>query len=349
MTFVRPTLSMLIARILGDFDTRLPGADSRLRRSVLDVLGRTHAGATDGLYGYLDTIAKSVLPETAEGSELDRRAATWGIVRKASAPARGSVTLAGIDDAVVRAGTILQRLDGARYRTITRVVIAAGAATVSVEAIDAGASGIVPPGGQLTFISPVSGVQAIAIATDGLTGAGDEEADTALRSRLLERIRTPRRGGAAADWVAWALEVPGVTRAWVYPNWTGPGTVGLTFVHDDREDIVPEPADLDIVAEHIEPLRPVTAQPVIFAPTPLAVNFLIRITPDTLAVRQAIAAELDDFFAREAEPGGTGYKSRFDEAISLAAGEFDHKVLAPVANVVAPAGSLPVLGTLAWA
>ena len=46
MSFNRPTLSDLIARARGDIETRLPGADSTLRHSVLDVLARMHRLAT---------------------------------------------------------------------------------------------------------------------------------------------------------------------------------------------------------------------------------------------------------------------------------------------------------------
>ena len=51
MTLVRPTLSALIERARSDIETRLPGADSRLRHSVLDVLARTMAGAAAGIGG----------------------------------------------------------------------------------------------------------------------------------------------------------------------------------------------------------------------------------------------------------------------------------------------------------
>lgn len=349
MSFSRPSLSALIDRIASDIGLRLPGADSRMRRSALDGIVRAHAGATHGLYGNLDHIARSVLPETAIGAELDRRAATWGVIRKAASPAVGSVTLTGVEGAVIRRNVQMQRADGARYRTTATATIAAGSAIVAMESVDAGVALNAVTGTQLTLVSPVSGIQSVAIVAAPLAGGADEELDEALRGRLLSRIRTPPRGGAASDWVAWALEVAGVTRAWSYPNWMGPGTVGLTFVHDARADILPAPADLAIVAAHIEPLRPVCATPVIFAPEALPVNFLIRLNPDNGAIREAVAAELDDLFAREAQPGATLYLSRINEAISIAAGEFDHRLLAPGGNVAPGPGVLPVLGAIGWA
>ena len=58
MSFERPTLSQLIARIEDDITARLPGADSRLRRNALNVLARTYAGAIHGSYGLLDDISR---------------------------------------------------------------------------------------------------------------------------------------------------------------------------------------------------------------------------------------------------------------------------------------------------
>ncbi|WP_066667329.1 MULTISPECIES: baseplate J/gp47 family protein [unclassified Sphingomonas] len=348
MTFIRPTLSELITRATADFDARMPGADSRVRRSFLDVLARVHSGAAHGLYGYLSWLALQLMPDTAEAEYLDRWSTIWGVARKAAAPAMGTIALTGVNNAVVSAGALLARSDGTRFRTLDAAVIAGGVATVQVEAVDGGAAGVTAPGAQLTFISPVSGVGAIAIATDGLVGGADEESDAQLLARLLTRIRTPPQGGAASDWTSWALEVPGVTRAWTYPNWMGPGTVGLTFVLDGRDDILPTEADLDAVAAYVEPRRPVTATPIVFAPTPQPVTLLIGLTPDEPAVRAAIVAELADLFFREAQPGGTLYLSRIREAISQAAGEFDHVLYSPAANIVAEPGFFPMLEDVLW-
>ena len=344
MTFIRPTLSELIARDEADISARLAGADSRLRRSVLSVLARVHAGTADGLYGALSFYARQLMPDTAEAEYLDRWSSIWGVSRKAASSAAGAVQLTGVTGAIVPAATEMARVDGARFLTTTGVVLTADGAAGQVEAVMPGAAGVTPAGAQLTFTSPVSGVAAIGTAAGGLAGGADEEGDAALLARLLSRIQVPPAGGTQKDFVAWALEVPGVTRAWAFPGWMGAGSVGVTFVCDDRDDIIPLQADLDEVAAHIEPLRPVIAKPVIFAPTPLYVDILLRLTPDTPAVRASALAEMQDLFMREATPGGTIYISRLREAVSLAAGEYDNRIFAPVADIVAPAGFFPMLG-----
>src|SRR3546814_9357991 len=117
---------------------------------------------------------------------------------------------------------------------------------------------------------------------------------------------------------------------------------------DDRVDIIPLPADVDAVADYLDALRPVTAEVVVFAPTAHAVDFTITATPATVAVKAAIEAELRDLLQREGEPGGTILLTHIREAISIAAGETDHVLVSPVANVVAAAGHLPVFGAITW-
>lgn len=71
-----------------------------------------------------------------------------------------------------------------------------------------------------------------------------------------------------ADYVRWAREVPGVTRAWVLPMHMGIGTVGVCFVCDAQEDPFPSEEMVQRVQEHIEPLRPATVKELaVFAPS----------------------------------------------------------------------------------
>ena len=348
MTFVRPSLSELIERNRGDFETRLPGADSRLRHSVLDVLARMHGGAAAGLYGYLDFNARQLMPDTAEAEYLARWASIWGVRRKAATPATASAGATGVNGSTIPAGTELQRADGARYLTTAVATIAAGTAALAIEAAEAGALGDILAGTVLTFTSPVAGVSAQATISAQLIAGSDEEDDASLLARLLSRIQQPPQGGTANDYVTWALAQPGVTRAWAYGQWMGLGTVGLTFVMDGRVNILPLAGDLTAMEAAIDLLRPVTAEVFVFAPVAQSVDFVIRAIPDTPAVRAAIVGELGDFFAREAQPGGTLYRSRMGEAISLAGGEFRHVIELPDRDVVSGPGKLLVLGTVSF-
>ena len=348
MTFVRPTLSELIERVRGDIESRLPGADSRLRHSVLDVLGRAHAGSAAGLYGYLDHLARQLMPDTAEAEYLSRWASIWGVRRKSATAVQATASASGVNGSIVPAGTELQRGDGALYAVTADALIAGGTAVVSLAAVTPGTGGDVESGSVLTLTSPVAGVAAELIVSAVVTAGSDEEDDASLLARLLDRIQKPQLGGTANDYVQWALAQPGVTRAWAYSQWLGLGTVGLTFVMDGRDDILPLGPDVAAVQAALDLLRPVTAELTVFAPSARPVDVSLRLTPDTPAVRAAIALELADLFVREAIPGGTIYGSRISEAVSLAEGEFSHDVVLPAGDIAAGPGELLVFGAVTF-
>lgn len=345
MSFNRPTRSALIERISADYDSRLPGADSRLPASVLNVMARTDAGTADGLYGYLDWLSRQILPDTADTDILARHAGNWGVPRKGAVGASGTVAVTGPLDTIIPAGTALVRDDDVEFRTTAAITLLGAPTAVPVEELLGGPAGDTAAGTALRFVAPIAGVNAVApVLAPGISGGAAEEDDEALRARLLTRIRTPPTGGSKGDYERWALEVPEVTRAWVFANWMGAGTVGVTFVLDGRADILPLAGDIDLVQAYIDERRPVTADLVVFAPEPFAIDLRIRLVPDTADTRTAVLAELADFFARDAEPGGTIYISRMREAISIAAGETWHELQLPELDVMVEPGSLPVLG-----
>lgn len=349
MPFARPALTDLKARIQADMNGRLQGADSALRRSVVNVIATVWAGALHGVYGFLAWLAKQLMPDQAEDSYLRRWASIWGVTAKAAVPAVGPVMITGAFGSPVLVGTLLQA-NGLEYATTTAGSIGGdGTGLVSVEAQTPGVAGNVDAGARLTFVSPVAGVAAEAIVqAPGLTSGDDEETEAALRARLLERIRQPPQGGSAADYVRWAKEVSGVTRAWAYSGWTGPGKVGLAFVMDGRSDIIPLEADAAEVAAHIEPLRPVSAALVVIIldRAPLALTISLPGGSDT--VKAAIVAEVQDFLRRSAQPDGVISISDLREAVFIGAGDATHTLVAPNANVTTGPGEIATLGAVTW-
>lgn len=350
MAFNRPSMPELVDRIAADIEARVPGADARLRRNNLAVLGRVEAGVAHGLYGYISWVAKQVIIDTAEGEILERWAAVWGRSRNAAVAASGELQFAGLDGVRIPAGTVVRRSDGVEFTTQQLVVVTGGSATVPVLASDTGVGGNTDAGTRLTLAAQVMGLNAtVTVAAGGLKGGTDIESDESLRARLLERIQAPPQGGAVNDYATWAREVPGVTRVWVKPQWLGEGTVGVFFVRDDDEpDNIPDEDEVAAVQAYIDARRPVTADVVALAPEVLPVDMTIEVVPDTPEVRAAVAAELRDVFRREAEPGGTLLISHLREAVSLSLGEVDHTIEVPGGNVVAGPGQIPALGTITW-
>ncbi|WP_334597495.1 baseplate J/gp47 family protein [Pseudomonas alvandae] len=344
MPFETPSLPVLVDRTQSDL------ASDTLRRSDAQVLARTLAGTAYGLYGYLDWIAEQILPDRADEETLERIAQLrLTQPRNPPQPASGAASFTAVAGAVVDAETVLQAADGRTYRVTANVTTVAGLNTVAVEAVDAGTLGNADVGLALTLVQPVAGVtNSFTVLAPGLTGGIAQESIESLRARVIRSYRVIPHGGSAADYETWALEVPGVTRAWCRGNYVGPGTVGL-FVMRDGDDVpVPNPAQLAEAKAYIEPLRPVTAELYVLAPVEVPVTYTIHPVPDTTAIRAAIQAQLIDLHDREAGLGETLLLTHIAQAISGAAGETDHDLVSPVADVPAGINQLLTFGGITW-
>lgn len=351
MPFARPSLTEIIDRVIADISNRITGVDgSVLRRSLLGILGRAEGGVAHLLYGYIDWVSRQVIPDTAETEYLERWAAIWAITRKPADFAAGPVTFSGTNGTLIPVGTIVQRQDGVQYEVLAAGTIASGSATVSVQALTAGDESNLAAGNRVTLLSPIAGVQSNAtVATGGIVGGVDVESDDRLRERLLQRIQNPPQGGAVADYVQWGLEVPGVTRVWVYPMEMGPGTVTVRFVTDDDPGgMIPSPAKVAEVQAYIDERRPVTAELFVVAPIASPISPSIAIRPNTATVQAAVIAELEDLLTRDAVPAGTILISRMREAVSIAAGEENNAFISPTADVTNATGHIATLGTVTF-
>jgi uncharacterized phage protein gp47/JayE len=362
MPFVRNTLSQIISRIVSDFQTRITGATSLLRRSTLSVIARINAGQFHLLYEYLDYQARQLFVTTADEAGLEAHSSEYGITRKAAVAATGSgVTGTSTNGIVIPAGTELQSPNEQLYTTDADVTVAAGIATLAFTASVAGTDGNDDPGIVLSFVSPIAGVStSVTVDADGIIEGTDEEIDTALRERVLTRKRQPPHGGADFDYETWALENSGVTRAWSFPLYQGLGTIGLAFVRDDDTDIIPSAAEMATVrayiVEHEDPGTgktvgcPVTAEPGLYmiTLTPLVVNFSIDIYPNTAAVQASVQANIEDIIMQDGGPGETLFLSRIAEAISLADGEVRHRIDAPIVDTTASNTQIHQLGTITF-
>lgn len=344
MPFETPSLPVLVNRTQSDL------AGDALRRSDAQVLSRALSGGVYGLYGYLDWIVDQILPDTADEGTLERIASLrLNQPRKAAQPAAGQVSFTAAASAVVDVGVVLQAGDGRVYKVTTGKTTVAGINTVLIEAVDAGVMGNADPGLVLTPVQPIEGVAiTFTVLPPGLIGGIGLENVEPLRARVSRSYRVIPHGGNRDDYETWALECPGVTRAWCRRNYMGPGTVGVFFMRDGDANPVPSAAQLAEVRDYIELVRPVTAELYVLAPVPVPVPYRIRLTPDTSAVRAAVETQLIDLHSREAGLGNALLLTHIAQVISGAAGETDHKLLAPVADVPAAANQLLTFGGVVW-
>lgn len=360
MSLTRPTLTELIDRIVADFKSSF-GATYVALRSFIMIFARVLGGAAHLIYGYLDNVVDQLFILTASSSYLEKIGSEYGILRKAATVSTGTITITGVATIVVPTGTELQSTSENVYTTDAEVTIGGGGSiTADVTAKVAGEDSNEGGAAVLTFVTPIAGVDTSAtVDADGLTEGTDEEDDTDYRARILARKRFAPHGGAAEDYIAWAKEVSGVTRAWVYSQYQGLGTLALFFMRDDDTDPFPDATEIATVRSYIvshEDSRgvtvgcPVTAEPGLFvlAPTKKEIDLSISLYPNTAAVQAQVEAQLEDLLYREGGPAETVYLSEVSEAISLAEDEERHSLTSPVADIVCAYNEVAVLGTITW-
>ncbi|GCE83074.1 baseplate J/gp47 family protein [Komagataeibacter diospyri] len=370
MPYARPTLSELRQQAQQDvINGGIPGVVALLRFSVLNVLAMVLAGLAWLHYGYIDWIALQAVPWTATGEYLAAWGALKGVTRKAAGYASGTVSFTVTGTAVIPAGTALVLTGGVGATTTADSVTTNGTTLASWTATTAGSAGNVAAGSIATLSSPVAGVQTTGTVVALTTSGADVETDDALRTRVMDAYQQPGECGNEDNYVTWALDVTGVTRAWCNPLGYGAGTVVVYIMLDDANEATggfpngtdgsatgdtrykTATGDQLTVANAIQSERPVTALVIVCAPIAQPVDFVITDlgTGNTTANQTAITEALQDMFLRLSAPGGTINPNDWEEAIA-AIGLDSFEVQSPAGPVTgANAGAMPVLGTISFA
>lgn len=347
--FSRPSLPELITQIRNDILSRFQ-QDEVLRRADAEVYSRATAAAVNSLYGFLDYLARNILPDLADEAWLYRHGNLKKCPRKEPVAAVGWARWDGVTDSkiTVPAGTELQRDDQVTFITTAAASIDGGVIRAPVECETPGATGNTDDGTGLILVSPIIGLSSKA-AADSINGGDDIEDVEVWRARIIDRWWYIPQGGADSDYIAWAKSIDGVYRVWVYRNDKGAGTVGVVIATDSDTDPTPPQSLIDSVYNYIAPRSPVAGSRLfIYGPTVRTIDFNISLYPDSPETRASVTAELKAFLKRDGKPKAILYKSRIDEAISTAAGENHHVLNSPSADITLPDKEIPVVGVITW-
>lgn len=333
----------------------LPGADASVPNSVLRVLSDAQGGLCHLTLQYIDWLALQLLPDTAETEWLDRHGTIWLVNsdntfgRKQATFASGTVAFSGTIGTVIPIGTIL--IGNVDYETTAQITLGSGPSEAPARAIDPGVIGNMASGNPLATAQDIPNVNAVAVVT--MDGGVDVESDDDLRARILHRIRNPPMGGAIADYVTWALSVPGVTRAWAAVE-QGIGTATVRFLMDELradDDGWPTTADIQTVSKYIDTMRPVTVKDCyVVAPIKEFVDIsIINLVPNTPEVQGEIEASVQEMLHRLAAPGQTIYQVWISYAIMNAPNVQSFTLVAPTTDIAMPTlGHMAVLGTILY-
>ena len=340
MSFERPTLATLIERVQADAESRI--GKKQMRWSVVTVLCRVIAGVAHGLYGFIQFVLRQCFSSTAEGVYLERRASEYGIYRRKASKAVGTVTFTGT--ATVPEGTQLENEQGTTYNTTADSVDG----VASIEAAVGGKAGNSEEGMTLTLVSPISGVMSTATAS-ALAGGVDVEEDESLRERLIYRQKNPPRAGTKEDFISWAKEISGVTRAWCYPHEMGIGSVTVRFMTDGlTENGIPDETMIARVRANIEEQMPVTTILYVCAPNTKPLDLTIDITPDTDEIRQEIQLAIESMILTETSPGSSILLTSILRAVNSVSQLEDFRVVSPTDDVKTETGQVFIPGTITW-
>lgn len=358
MPFARPTLQQIIARIQGDIGSRFGQNSSTLRRAWTSILSRAYGGAVHLAYGYLDFISKQMFSDTSDDDALIEEAGVYNIIRKPAQFADGNINVTGTVGKLVPAGAAFVRADGFRYILQSATSQSLPTTPYFVRAEAAGSIGNLIGAQPVTLESPIDGLSSIAaVASGGITGGFDQETIEELRSRLLLRKRNPPQGGSKTDYQTWALEVPGVAKAFVYAPTEIQAlppipTFGYVYIYIATSAADPTAGAplIAAVTAYINARKGATAQILVASIVPHTVNYVmnINLTPGftLLQAQDEVTAELKDLSLREGLPQKTLRLSQINEAISSAVSENYHELTSPVADVVLAANEIAVVGTV---
>ena len=344
----------------------LSGASPALRRNLFTPLARALAGSQHSLQHFGVWIYKQIFPATCDPDVLEQVHAPMRLRegRKSAQAASGYALLLGNAGVSIDAGNVLNRSDGVSYTIPTGAIVASdGTCAVRIVCDVAGLLGNLESGATLTLANPISGVDnQVQILAPGISGGADIESIDELRERVKAEWAQPGEIGIDLDYEAWAKEVAGITRAWALPKAFGPGSISVYVMRDNDPTPYPDASEVAAVAAHLQDSANPFGEIYVFAPVKKLQNYTIAVTPNTPQVRAAVTAALKALHAEKSAPvakdgygrtlnplvGITIPSSQIREAISAAAGEYAHQLLAPTGDIICAIGEMSELGTITW-
>lgn len=286
----------------------------------------------------LENFLNLVFPDTALAEYLDRAIAGYGVVRKsATAAVRQMITSGAVEL-------------GTRWGISTLVYVVTEQESETSYLVECETLGEI--GNQYSgTMQPVSNVTGIT-ATLGeiITPGTDEETDEALRERFYQKVQLPATSGNAYHYKLWALEVPGVGDAKVFPLDNGPGTVTVLIIDSDKE--INETLE-DAVSAYIESVRPIGATVTVSSPEATEINVTADILLDGTRTAEQVQEDfgtLLDSYLRELV--FQTYRVSFAQIGSLLLstdGVQDYEGLTvngAAGNIIIDEKAMPVLGTV---
>ena len=261
--------------ILADLTASGAAVDTR-EGSYADLLISETAYQIWLVYQQLDQLLEAAFPDATSGEYIDMAAAQVGLTRLPGAKAHATVTFTGSDGTTIPAGSVLYAAEvGLSFVTTEDTTIAAGTAQAAAEAASVGSQYNVAAGVIDSMKTALSGVASVTNAAAAVGGA-DVESDVDFWTRYHMRMSAPATSGNAAQYVEWALSVPGVSFASCIPTWNGANTVKVIIAGPEKAPV--DAAIVSACAAYIETQRPIGAVVTVVSAEALNISVSATIT-----------------------------------------------------------------------
>lgn len=271
---------MTYENILNDMLSRVESDVDKREGSILYDALAPCAYELAQTYFNMDNFIDLVFGDAAIGEYLDRVVSDYGITRKPATKAVRRITTNKEAAIGSRWG-----LETTTYQIMKKLSGDAAGSIYEAGCEQAGEIGN-HYSGTLVNIDNVSGV--IASLTDIISAGEEEENDDNLRARFYAFVQSPSTSGNAYNYRKWALEVPGVGDAKVYPLWNGNGTVKVMIVDSNMSIDTSLEAK---VYEYIETVRPIGAAVTVTSPASKEITVTAKIILDGTRLLSQVSAD----------------------------------------------------------
>ncbi|MDO9053852.1 MAG: baseplate J/gp47 family protein [Gallionella sp.] len=348
MPFTTPDYRQIRTNILRDIANQRPDAyvgddsDFAMRANAT-------ASAVEGLYQHQQWVVRQLFPDTADSDYLERHASLRNIARKSAAVATGTIRFSGVASSAIAIGTEAKTTSGVAYLTSAAGVIGVGGTVdIAAQASVAGLSGNQLAAAALTLSASPTGVQSAASILS-MTGGADAESDADLLTRVLYDMRMPPMGGAQHDYFSWAMEVPGVTDAYVFAQRRAINAVDVVI---EAAGGLPSAQLIADVTSYLTKQSPPCVDLLVMAPTLITVDVAASLTLSgtTLVDATARINSLMAAWFATLHVGDPVPRARLVSLMMGVTGVVDVNLTVPAANVVALVDAthseLAILGTV---
>lgn len=305
-----PTTKEINDRIISDIESKIGQSTPLLAKAFNRITAFALSGVFTILYKYGQWVLKQVFTITQDADSLELKGDQYEIPPKDAEAAILTTGFVGDNGTIIPGVTQFRgNANGLLYSLQTTLEIAGGVASGDVLCLTSGETGNLVNGSVITILQPIPGLDNQGTISATVIEGEDPESIEDYRARISEREKTPPQGGSLVDYILWAKEVPGITRAfaWGHREVVGipAGYISVYPLNDGEASRIPAGGKLTEVQEYIDdPTRAPTQVAVINVPamTEKVIDIDVSaLDPNTAAIRNAFAENVEAYLL-EREP-----------------------------------------------